>query len=244
MTRVRTPSKETPPALTRRLIMQRLGTVMLVLLGGFILTRPQVLNQISNRFEGSQATRTDTHSGISNSAAPLSPIFTPEVQYWAEDIRRWAQQFNLNPNLLATIIQIESCGDSHVLSGAGAQGLFQVMPLHFSDGENQLDLETNAAGGINHLQDCLRWSNWDVGLSFACYNGGPSVINLPQSQWFQESRSYYTWGTGIYGDAAQGRSQSDTLARWLEAGGQLLCARARETQQLLAPESVQASAPQ
>jgi hypothetical protein len=43
------------------------------------------------------------------------------------------------------------------------------------------------------------------------------------------------WGTGIYGDASNGASQSDTLDQWLAAGGSGLCQHASETQGLFSP---------
>src|SRR5260221_12692591 len=66
----------------------------------------------------------------------LSGVFTPQVQYWSPLIHAWAQAYHVDPNLIATVIQIESCGDPTAVSLAGAQGLFQVMPGHFGAGED------------------------------------------------------------------------------------------------------------
>jgi len=153
----------------------------------------------------------------------LAPLFTPEIDFWAESINRWAQQYGLDPNLLATVMQIESCGHPTISSSAGAQGLFQVMPFHFGSMENQLDPDTNAMRGASVLQACLDMANGDVGLAMACYNGGPRVLSMPYDQWLSEPQRYYTWGTGIYGDAVNNYSSSDTLNRWLDAGGSRLC---------------------
>src|SRR5690606_6861661 len=92
----------------------------------------------------------------------IAPLFTSEVDNWADDIGRWATQYGLDPNLLATVMQIESCGDDTVSSHAGAQGLFQVMPLHFSEGEVYTDPDTNAMRSANFLNQCLGWANGDV----------------------------------------------------------------------------------
>ena len=159
MTKVRQKSAQKPAPLTRQIMIHRGVFALLILLAGFILTRPQVLDQIQERFASEPTV--DTHGGINNPDAELARLFTREVLYWEDDINRWAKQFNLNPNLVATIMQIESCGDPLALSpGVGAQGLFQVMPLHFSDGENQFDLDTNARAGLNHLSDCLGWDDF------------------------------------------------------------------------------------
>ncbi|NWF67715.1 MAG: transglycosylase SLT domain-containing protein [Chloroflexi bacterium] len=159
----------------------------------------------------------------------IAPFFTAEVSYWAQDIARWAEIYNLDPNLLATVIQIESCGHPTVRSYAGAQGLFQVMPFHFAPGEDQLDPETNAMRGANFLNECLGYANGDAGLAMACYNGGPSVVSRPYANWHEQTQRYYVWGTGIYADAQSGTPYSETLRRWLDAGGGHLCRQAANT---------------
>ncbi len=158
--------------------------------------------------------------------ASIAPIFTEEVSYWSEDIQRWSDTYDIDPNLLATVMQIESCGHPTVSSSAGAQGLFQVMPYHFAADENMLDPETNIKRGAEVLQQCLQTAEGDIGLALACYNGGPSVTTLPFNAWYPETQRYYQWGTGIYTDATSGNTYSITLYQWLEAGGQSLCDRA------------------
>lgn len=188
----------------------------------------------------------DEYKGIYNSDAPLATFFTDSVKYWSPSISRWAKEGNLNPNLVATVMQIESCGHPYIGSVAGAHGLFQIIPLyHFEDGENQFDPDTNAAAGLSHMNDCLRWTTDldldgvpenepDVGLALVCYNGGPSLI-YDRSRWVEESFNYYTWGTGIWGDASNGSATSETLTGWLNAGGSILCDQAEAAQELLDP---------
>lgn len=162
----------------------------------------------------------------------IAPLFTAEVDRWAGDIGRWAAQYGVDPNLLATVMQIESCGDSTVASHAGAQGLFQVMPFHFDTGEVYTDPDTNAMRSANFLNQCLGWANGDTGLALGCYNGGPSIINRPFANWPAETQRYYNWGTGIYADARANRDISPTLENWLGAGGSSLCNRAAATQSM------------
>jgi len=163
--------------------------------------------------------------GLSQVVYPgkIAPLFTSEVDFWADSINRWAAEYNLDPNLLATIMQIESCGHPTVSSSAGAQGLFQVMPFHFLTGENQLDPDTNARHGADVIKTCLDMADGDVGLAMACYNAGPRVLSIPYAQWDNQPQRYYTWGTGIYADARNNSPTSDTLNRWLDAGGARLC---------------------
>lgn len=159
----------------------------------------------------------------------LAPLFTSEVEYWSADLARWADAYNLDLNLFATVMQIESCGHPTVVSSSGAQGLFQVMPFHFSDGEDMIDPDTNALRAANFLNYCYTYSNHDIGLTLACYNGGPSVVNKNMHAWPAETQRYYMWGVGIYADAIQNRSESATLNRWLAAGGSTLCQMADTT---------------
>lgn len=159
-------------------------------------------------------------------AGLIAPTFSPEVQRWAGEIGGWAEQYGLDPDLMATVMQIESCGHPTVSSPAGAQGLFQVMPFHFADGEAMLDPNTNALRGAGVLKECLRYSNGDVRGALACYNGGPALITRPTDQWPAETQRYVVWGEGVYADA-KANAESATLDAWLRAGGASLCNAAR-----------------
>ena len=164
--------------------------------------------------------------GAAAPTATLAPIFTPEVRHWAEKIGVWAGLVNIDPNLVATVMQIESCGAPGVVSGSGAQGLFQVMPYHFDAGENMLDPDTNAARGVAYLALGLTRASGNAGLALAGYNGGHGVIGRDSSLWAAETQRYWYWGTGIYQDAVDGQPQSARLQEWLSAGGASLCAQA------------------
>ena len=156
----------------------------------------------------------------------IAPLFTREVQHWAPQIVAWAAEFGLDPNMAATVMQIESCGDPNAVSSAGAQGLFQVMPFHFSAGEVMQDPNTNARRGMAYLAQGMQMHNGDTGLSFAGYNGGHGTAAKGWAAWANETQRYYTWSTGIYEDALAGGAGSDILDQWLAAGGASLCQQA------------------
>lgn len=167
--------------------------------------------------------------------SPIARFFAPSVQHWANDILNWSALYDVDVQLMATIMQIESCGHPSVVSPAGAQGLFQVMPLHFEDGEDMLDPNTNAKRGGLYLNYCYTATDGDIGLTFACYNGGPSVIGRPINTWADETQDYYHWGVEIFADAIANRSHSDTLDMWLMAGGNQLCTSATTALQTSSP---------
>ncbi|HKJ26673.1 MAG TPA: lytic transglycosylase domain-containing protein [Anaerolineales bacterium] len=164
----------------------------------------------------------------SNPSGRLASFFAPSVLYWEQDIMRWAEEWNLDPNLVATIMQIESCGDPSALSHAGAMGLFQVMPYHFSAGDSPYAPNTNAKRGMAYLSKALATYNNDVRLGLASYNGGIGTAAKAEGYWPNETQRYVYWGTGIYNQAVKGKQNSSRLNEWLGAGGASLCRQAEE----------------
>lgn len=156
----------------------------------------------------------------------ISPVFSPQVQYWAPQIVAWSAQHGLDPDIAATIMQIESCGDPQAGSHAGAQGLFQVMPFHFTAGESMLDPDTNAARGLAYYAERLQQTGGDIFQAFAGYNGGHVAAAGNWNTWVNETQRYYTWSKGIYEEAKSGAATSATLQQWMQAGGASLCQQA------------------
>jgi hypothetical protein len=154
------------------------------------------------------------------------PALMPEVQRWSDDIQRWSKEYALDPELIAVVMQIESCGHPTVQSSVGAMGLFQVMPFHFSPFDDPLDPDTNAKRGLMYLARGLELSDGRIDLALAGYNGGHSVILRDASTWCDETRRFVFWGTGIYAEITGGFADSPTLQAWLKAGGRTLCAHA------------------
>lgn len=158
----------------------------------------------------------------------ISPIFTREIQYWADDIARWAGASSLDPNLAAVVMQIESCGDPRATSSAGAMGLFQVMPFHFQAGENPYEPNTNALRGLGYLSRSLEASLGNVRLALAGYNGGIGVISRGEWTWSAQTLRYVYYGAPIYEDARSGVTSSPKLEEWYRKYGAGLCRQASQ----------------
>ena len=156
----------------------------------------------------------------------ISPAFTPEVRNWDSNIVRWAGEYDLPADLIATVMQIESCGHPEVESTAGAIGLFQVMPFHFGAGEDPRLPEVNAARGLSYLARGFELASGELGLTLAGYNGGHGMITRPATVWPSETQRYVSWGSRILEDIRTGTIPSPGLAAWLDAGGASLCRRA------------------
>jgi soluble lytic murein transglycosylase-like protein len=130
----------------------------------------------------------NTHSAV---APNLSDIYTaglffgylgrPSVATRSEidaAIEKAAQATGLDPALIRAVIRVESSFDSSAVSGAGAQGLMQLMPgtareLGVSD---PFDVEQNVMGGATYLARQLRRFG-DVRLALAAYNTGPGRVS-------------------------------------------------------------------
>jgi soluble lytic murein transglycosylase-like protein len=88
-----------------------------------------------------------------------------------------AAAFQIDPALIAAIVQNESGFDANATSSAGARGLMQLMPqtaasLGVSD---SYDPAQNVRGGTRYLRGLLDRFG-DVELAVAAYNAGPSAV--------------------------------------------------------------------
>jgi soluble lytic murein transglycosylase-like protein len=161
-------------------------------------------------------------------ASGISPIFRPEVQYWGQSIVKWSASHNLDPNLAAVVMQIESCGDPRATSRSGAMGLFQVMPFHFHTSDSPYDPDTNAARGLAYLARSLATAGGDARLAMAGYNGGIGVISRREWTWSAQTKRYVQYGAPIYDDARSGATSSSALNEWYNNYGASLCRQASQ----------------
>jgi len=151
------------------------------------------------------------------------------VQRWSNKILDWSLGRDLDPNLVATVMQIESCGYQEAVSSSGALGLFQVMPFHFGADEgmnDRLDPDNNAQKGLTYLRRSYELAQGDISKALAGYNAGHLAIQWDPATWPEETQRYVRWGSGIMQDISSGLDPSPTLQAWLEAGGASLCRKA------------------
>ena len=210
---------------------QYLTLIALPAVGAAILMTAAIILHYTPAFAQAGATRPapPTQGTAPRAVSPgegIAPFFTPEVRHWESATVRWGRAYGLDPNLIATVMQIESCGDPQALSSVGARGLFQVMPFHFSPGENPFEPETNARRGLTYLRQAMQRAGGDPALALAGYNGGLGVIGRAPALWPLETRIYVRWGAPIYRDAAAGKDHSPALEGWLAARGRSLCLQA------------------
>lgn len=71
----------------------------------------------------------------------------------------------LTPGMVYALIQGESEFTLRAVSRAGARGLMQVMPYHFSRGENPFELNTNIREGIGYFLEAWQRAHRWVGAN-------------------------------------------------------------------------------
>lgn len=86
-----------------------------------------------------------------------------------------ATRAELPPELVLAVIEVESHFDRFAVSGAGAQGLMQVMPFWKKEigrpGDNLTDNSTNLDYGCRILQFYLQRESGALHAALAAYNG-------------------------------------------------------------------------
>jgi len=102
-------------------------------------------------------------------------------------IEKYGNQFNIDPNLIAQVIQAESSFNPSATSHAGAMGLMQLMPgtAKSLGVTNAYDPEQNIMGGSKYLRQQLDAFGGDVGMALAAYNAGPGNASKWGKTWSQ-----------------------------------------------------------
>jgi soluble lytic murein transglycosylase-like protein len=102
----------------------------------------------------------------------------PATVPYAGEITAAAQANGLDPALLAGLIKQESGFNPHAGSGAGAQGLTQLMPATARGlgVSNPFDPAQSIMGGAKYLKQQLDAFGGDVTKALAAYNAGPGAV--------------------------------------------------------------------
>ncbi len=132
------------------------------------------------------------------STAPTAVIRLAYPTFYAPDVFAAARRENIDAALLFAVMRRESRYDPHVVSGAGAIGLFQIMPQtgkniarDIGDGDDfeklrLYDWHTSLNYGAKYLADLLRKHELPES-AIAEYNAGPSPVKrwekTPHAEW-------------------------------------------------------------
>jgi hypothetical protein len=129
-----------------------------------VAERPVAENVVAPRMVGPAAPA---------AAAPAPPTGIDEA------VERIAAQQAVPPELLHSVIQVESNYNPYAVSPKGAQGLMQLIPAtarRFGV-DNVFNPVENIQGGARYLRYLLDLYHWDLPLTLAAYNAGEAAVS-------------------------------------------------------------------
>jgi soluble lytic murein transglycosylase-like protein len=153
----------------------------------------------------SAAAEVNQYLGESNSQSSGNLSFVRGNGFTAQQvdaaIEQAAARHNVDPNLVRSVVKVESNFNPNAVSRKGAMGLMQLMPstarqLHVS---NPFDPQQNVDAGVRHLKSLLESYGGDIKLTLAAYNAGTGAVarsaGIPH---IPETRNYVRRITEIY----------------------------------------------
>ncbi|HXM68651.1 MAG TPA: lytic transglycosylase domain-containing protein [Candidatus Acidoferrum sp.] len=115
---------------------------------------------------------------VSNVKAPPPPKPSDRPIDLNEVVRTASGNYQLDPDLVNSVIRAESGFNARAVSPKGAQGLMQLMPQTASQlgVQNSFDPRSNVEGGTRYLRELLERYNFDLIKALAAYNAGPQRV--------------------------------------------------------------------
>ena len=116
-------------------------------------------------------------------------------------IEQAAARHNVDPNLVRSVVKVESNFNPNAVSQKGAMGLMQLMPstARSLNVANPFDPAQNVDAGVRHLKKLLESYGGDLRLSLAAYNAGSGAVarsaGVPR---FRETQNYVRRITDLY----------------------------------------------
>ncbi len=125
----------------------------------------------------------------SSGTSTLSPYWSRKILRWESLIVQEANRRGLDPDLIASLVWMESRGDATAIGPVGSVGLMQVMPKEegFSwrpSKQALLDPSLNLFWGTRTLSIIIQQGNGDIFNSLAAYNAGWEQIDYRRPRYF------------------------------------------------------------
>jgi soluble lytic murein transglycosylase-like protein len=184
-------------------------------------------------------------------ATVTSPWIPATVKHWQDPIDEMAKKYQVDPNLVAIVMAMESGGYTKANSGE-AKGLMQITPTTAKEiaakhlkkpakSYNLWDPNTSIEFGaayLAYLRDTFgaarQGPSWNstVELIAAGYNGGPgAALSLEQGKGLRDTQTVVYSRDAFNMWRERHAAKSPTYDRWLERGGSALVDAAKSQQQ-------------
>ena len=161
--------------------------------GGLLLTGLTLAGAIAGRSAVTVPAPSQTAESTTRPAPPAPPRPQPPTTPFDDIIREAAATYGVDVDLVRAVVQTESRFDPKAVSGAGAKGLMQIMPILAKELKikNVFDPRENVFGGTKYLSQLLDRHDGNVTLALASYNAGPrNVARYRGVPPFKETRGY------------------------------------------------------
>ncbi len=130
-----------------------------------------------------------------NNSTPISPSngSINRLNKFDEIIDKASKSFNIDKNLIRSVILTESAANPKAMSSANAKGLMQLIDSTATDMnvKNVWNPEDNIFGGTKYLSKMLKQFDGDIDKTLAGYNAGPGNVQkydgVPP---FEETKNY------------------------------------------------------
>ena len=128
-----------------------------------------------------------------NNAIKPSNNAMQRIEQYDDAIEAASKKFNVDKQLIKSVILTESAGKVNAKSHANAKGLMQLMDSTATEMgvDNPWNPTENIFGGTKYLSKMLKQYKGDTDLALAAYNAGPGNVNkyngIPP---FKETQNY------------------------------------------------------
>ena len=115
---------------------------------------------------------------VTSARSPRAMPVTRSGDTFRQLIVQAAERYALAPELVESVIRVESNFAPRAVSPKGARGLMQLMPAtaKLLGVQDAFDIGQNIEGGVRHLRGLLDRYNGNVALALAAYNAGAEAV--------------------------------------------------------------------